>query len=336
MHQIPIDYFTPIVSRVTCGNTIFKMKQSIYIVLTLLSITMLSACSSGGDDTNAAGGGRGGTQNGFLNLSITDAPVDGATEVWVQFDSITLKPASDPDVITLEFDPPMTIDLLTLQGQNSLQMLFNETLPTGIYEWLRMNITASNDGVMDSYIRLLDNSVHDLDIPSGGDSGLKIIGGLEIIANTPTNMIIDFDLRKSIVMTGTGVYSLIPALKLVDGAETGSITGTVELAALTDPSCPDADLATGNAVYLFDSFNITPDDMDNIGIEPVASVIPALNNATGKYEYSFGFVPLGKYTAAFTCFAELDNPEKDDAITFGKTKNINLVTAQAVKTITFR
>lgn len=297
---------------------------------------MLSACSSGGDDANTAGGGRGGTQNGFLNLSITDAPVDGAIEVWVQFDSVTLKPASEPDAITLEFNPPMTIDLLTLQGQNSLQMLFNETLPTGNYEWLRMNITASNDGVMDSYIRLIDNSVHDLDIPSGGESGLKIIGGLEIIANTPTNMLIDFDLRKSIVMTGSGDYSLIPVLKLVNGADTGSITGTVELSALTDPACPDTDPATGNAVYLYEGFNVTPDDVDNIGIEPVASAIPALNNTTGEYEYSFGFVPLGKYTAAFTCFAELDDPATDDAITFGKTKNINLVKAQAVKMITFR
>ena len=312
-----------------------KFTKTTCELITILSISALTACGGGGDD-NSAGGGRGGTQNGFLTLSITDAAIDYASEVWVQFDGVVLKPASDSDAITLDFDPPMTINLLALQGQNSLQMLINETLPSGSYNWIRLNITASDDGVMDSYIKLIDNSVHDLNIPSGGESGLQIIGGLEIIANTPTDMTIDFDLRKSIVMTDNGQYSLIPVLKLINDADSGSITGTVELSALTDPGCPDIDPATGNAIYLYDGFNVTPDDVGNTGAEPVASAMPAMNNATGEYEYSFGFIPLGKYTAAFTCQANLDDPLTDDAITFSKTNNINLSNTKTVSTSPLR
>lgn len=298
---------------------------------------MLAACSSGGSgDVNTAGGGRGGDQNGFLSLSITDAPIDGATEVWVQFDSVALKPTSDSDTITLSFDPPMNINLLALQGQNSVQMLVNETLPAGNYDWLRLVITATNDGALDSYIKLDDGSVHELDVPSGNEAGLKIIGGLEVIANTLTSMTIDFDLRKSIVMTSTGDYILIPVLKLVNDAETGSITGAVKLSTLTDPGCSDTDPSTGNAIYLYDDFNVTPDDVDNIGIEPVASALLALNKTTGEYEYSFGFIPLGKYTATFTCQADLDDPANDDNITFSNTKNVNLTGEKILPTNTFR
>jgi len=313
-----------------------KMKQQTYIFLTLLNITMLVACGESGNDTNSAGGGRGGIQNGFLSLSITDAPIDGATEVWIQFDSVVLKPASDSNTITLSFDPPMNINLLALQGQNSVQMFADKTLPTGIYEWLRLNITAADDGILDSYIKLTDSSVHDLYIPSGGESGLKIIGGLEIIANTPTNMTIDFDLRKSITVTGAGNYKLKPVLRLVNNAKVGSITGTVKLSTLTNPNCSDTDPSTGNAIYLYDGFKVTPDDVDNIGPDPIASALLTLNNTTGEYEYSFGFIPLGKYTAAFTCQANLDNPAIDDNIAFSNTKNIQLKDTKTLPANTFK
>jgi Domain of unknown function (DUF4382) len=329
------------------GNTITKMRQAIDIFLALLGATMgatiLVACSggdSGGvDNINPAGGGRGGIQNGFLSLSITDAPIDGAVEVWVQFDSVILKSASDPDTITLSFDPPMSINLLALQGQNSAPLFANKTLPAGNYEWLKLKVTATKDGILDSYIKLRDNTVYELNIPSGSESGLKIIGGLEVIANTPTRLTIDFDLRKSIILKGTGGYALKPVLKLVNNANSGSISGTVPLPALTDPGCSDSDPVTGNAIYLYNNFNVTPDDIDNIGVEPVASALLALNNSTGAYEYSFGFIPLGKYTAAFTCQADLDNPASDDNIVFSKTRNVNLTNAVITKTLpsnTFR
>jgi hypothetical protein len=314
------------------------MKQITYIFLSLLGVITLIACSSGGssDDVDSAGGGRGGSESGFLTLNITDAAIDGAAEVWVQFDGVVLKPELSSDAITRPFNPPMKINLLALQGENSVQMLINETLPKGIYDWIKLNVTAADDGIQDSYIKLNDGSTHELKIPSGSESGLKIIGGLEIIANTPTSMTIDFDLRKSIVKTGVGDYNLIPVLKLVDDAETGSIVGTVDLSALTDTGCSDGDPSTGNAIYLYDGFNVTPDDVDNIDPEPVSSALLNLNDTTGEYEYSFGFTSLGKYTAAFTCQADFDNPVVDDVIVFSRAINVNLVDTNTPVVKTFR
>ncbi len=320
------------------------MRRFTNILLALIFTVLLAACNSSdsgsegsvNDGTMDAGGGRGGTQNGFLTLSITDAPIDSAKEVWVQFYSVELKPTATEDVVTLHFNPALNINLLALQGQDSFQMFSNAILPAGQYDWIRLNVNATNDGILDSYIKLDDSSVHELDIPSGSESGLNIIGGLEVIANTPTRMTIDFDLRKSIVMTGGGLFKLKPVLTLVDDSAVSSISGTVQLSALIDSSCPDNDPSTGNAVYLYNDLNTTPDDVDNIAPEPVASALLTLNNMTGIYEYDFGFVPLGKYTAAFTCQANLDNPEVDDVILFSRGANINLVNTNKVVAKTFR
>ena len=304
------------------------MKNLVIKCLGLAYILSLTACSSGGDaETTVAGGGRGGVEYGFVSLSVTDAPIDNAVEVWVQFDGVEFMPSTDSpyqDPVLIMFDTPMSIDLLELQGNKSKALLTDEILRTGIYDWVKLKITAAKDGVMDSYIVLKDGTVHELDMPAGSDIGLTIDGGLEIIANTPSAKTIDFDLRKSIVMNNPNDFQIQPVIKLVSNDKSGSIEGTVKLKTLTSPSCSDSDPSTGNAVYLYEGNKVKPDDIGGTGAEPVTSALVKLNNLTGNYEFSFGFVPFGKYTIAFTCEANLDDQSTDDAINFSKAKNINI------------
>ena len=311
-------------------------KNFVITCLGLASILSLTACSSGGDaETTVAGGGRGGVEYGFISLSITDAPIDNATEVWVQFDGVEFMPSPDPSSqdqspILIMFDTPMSINLLELQGTKSRTLLTDEILPTGVYDWVRLNVTAVKDGVMDSYIVLDDGTVHELDMPSGSEVGLTFVGGLEIIANMPSAKTIDFDLRKSIVMDSMGDFQILPAINLVSNDLSGSIEGTVKLKELISSSCSDFNPLTGNAVYLYEGFNIQPDDIGGTGPQPVTSALVKLNKSTGKFEYSFGFVPFGKYTAAFTCETDLEDLSADDALNFSTTKNINIISTQPV------
>lgn len=318
----------------TSSRVLYMLKK--YFVFPLVSIVCvlyLQACSSGGDaTTTVAGGGRGGTEYGFVTISITDAPVDIATEVRVQFNGIEFMPAdssSNQEPILVMFDEPVSIDLLELQGNKSKTLLTNEILPTGQYDWIRLKITAIKDGIMDSFIRLVDGSVYELDMPSGLEVGLKIVGGLEIIANTPSSKTIDFDLRKSIIMLGFDDFKIKPSLKLVSNDKSGTIEGAVNMKKLISSSCSDLDPDTGNAVYLYEGFNVEPDDVDGRDPEPVASSLVTLNDATGNYEYSFGFVPFGKYTVVMTCTSDLDDPDSDDVLDFSTTKNINITSTNA-------
>jgi len=308
-----------------------KMENFDVKTFCLAGIITLTACSSGSDlSTTVAGGGRGGTEYGFVTLSITDAPIDYATEVWVQFDGVEFMPSassSNQSPIKIMFDTPMSIDLLKLQGSKSEDLLVNEILPTGNYDWVKLLVTAVKDGVLDSYIVLEDGTVHELDMPPGSEVGLEIVGGLEIIANTPSAKTIDFDLRKSIIMTGLGEFQILPVIELVNNEQTGTIEGSINVSTLLSSNCSDFNPMTGNAVYLYDGFNVTPDDVDGLAPEHARSAKVNFDSATGKFSYSFGYVPFGKYTAAFTCEADLDDPTTDDAIRFASTKNVNIVAA---------
>lgn len=319
-----------------------NMKNFTLTCLGAACIVSLTACSSGGDvETTVAGGGRGGAEYGFITLSVTDAPIDYATEVWVQFDGVEFMPSpnsTDQNPILIMLDTPMSINLLELQGTKSKDLLTNEILPTGVYAWVKLKVTASKDGVMDSYIVLNDGSVHELAMPNGSELDLTIVGGLEVIANIASAKTIDFDLRKSIVLVGPDDYQIQPVVNLISNDQSGSIEGTVKLKELISFSCSDFDPFTGNAVYLYEGFNVTPDDVDGIGADPVASALINFNRSNGKFEFSFGFVPFGKYTATFTCQADLDDQATDDVLNFTTTKNVN-ITSTKTKTLgpnTFR
>ncbi len=304
------------------------MKNFVITCLGIGFILSLTACTSGGDaETTIAGGGRGGVEYGFVSLSVTDAPIDNATGVWVQFDGVEFMPSPksrQQNPILIMFDIPMSINLLELQGNKSKALLTDEILPAGIYDWVKLKITAVKDGILDSYIVLNDGTVNELNMPVGSEIGLTIDGGLEVIANMPSAKTIDFDLRKSIIMNNPNDFQIQPVINLVSNEKSGSITGTIGLKTLTSSSCSDSDPLTGNAVYLYQGNKVNPDDIGGTGTEPVTSALVKLNNLTGNFEYSFGFVPFGKYTVAFTCEADMDNPSTDDAVSFSNTKNINI------------
>lgn len=295
--------------------------NKVSLTVILLSGLLLTGCSSD-KASNSMNAGRSGSSNGMLTLAITDAAVDSASEVWIQFTAIELKPASGPSV-TISFDTPVDINLLTLQGSLSQDFFNNEMVPGGSYDWMRLLVNASNDGVLDSYIVLDDGNAHELSVPSGNQTGLQINGGFSISANTEVAMTLDFDLRKSIVVAN-GKYLLKPVLRLIENASSGSINGSIDSSLTMGANCSDSSPVTGNAVYVFAGSNAELDDMDNQLPEPVTTALLTFNTATGLYDYEVGFLPEGSYTVAYTCMADLDNPEVDDEIFFQQTINASV------------
>ena len=273
---------------------------------------------------SAVSQGRGGDDVAQFSLNITDAPVDGVTEVWIQITGYTIQLA-DGDAITGEFDP-VNVNLLSLQGNNSLNLVDQNTVPAGDYDWLRLHVNASLDGVTDSYVTLLDGSTPEINIPSGSQSGLKINTPFTLEADVETSKTIDFDLRQSLVLTGSGQYQLRPTLRLVDDALAGTLIGKVDPALVSSAiQCSDADPDTYNVVYVFDGFDVVPDDIDGKNPDPVTSANVNWDAASGEYVYELGFLEEGDYTLALTCQADLDDPTTDDVIIFVNVENVTLV-----------
>lgn len=296
--------------------------KPVYALLACTISLGLYACG-GGTSGNTSGGRGGSSIPGILTVGITDAAVDSAQEVWVQFTGATIQPTNG-NAIDFTFDTVKNIDLLSLQGSSYTDLINNEVIPLGSYDWIRLHVNASNDTIYDSYIKLDDGSVHELWIPSGSETGLKVNNGFELIAMETLNLMIDFDLRKSVVESN-GSYSLRPTLRMVDRSGSGTVVGTIDPSQLTAANCSDADPVTGNAVYLFEGTDTTPDDMRNDNAGPFTSARVELNVSSGEYEYEIGFVPAGNYTLAFTCQADLDDPDLNDNIAFGFTENVTVV-----------
>jgi len=269
-------------------------------VLTLASL--LTAC----------GGGGSGSSTGTLNLGLTDASVDDAKAVVVEFTGVQLQSAGG-DRIDHDFldeitgnTAPRHIDLLALTGGTTELLLDGVTLNAGRYNWIRLKVNAER-GVIDSYIDLLDDTRHSLYIPSGAETGLKLNRGFEIPEGGTASFTIDFDLRRS-VHYPSGLDDdriLRPTLRLVDDNTAGALTGTVASGVITaDPDCDGVEYV--GAVYVFDNGDLV-DDLDGRG-DPVTSArVPN----DGTYSYTVAFLPEGEYSIAFTCDADIDDPGKD-------------------------
>lgn len=274
--------------------------KKISTILGATALMFVAGCNSSDDDAM-----------GTLTLGITDAPVDSASEVVVEFTGVSVKPA-EGQAEEFDFDSPRQINLLDLQGNLSEDLISDASVPAGEYEWVRLKVNAGRSD-SDSYIVLDDGTRHSLFIPSGNETGLKLVQGFTVPANGSADFTIDFDLRKSVTNPqGFAEYILKPALRLVDNTEVGSIAGTVDDAIASASDCSPA-------VYVFEGSDATVDDegSDNA---PVTSASVEMNDS-GVFEYEVGFLTAGDYTAALTCDADADDPEADDDIAFEAQQN---------------
>jgi Domain of unknown function (DUF4382) len=151
---------------------------------------------------NACNKESGGSSN--LRVRLTDAPAD-YQEVNIDLQDIHVKLAGD-SAQWVELEPvPGIYDLLGLQ--NGVDTLIGtKDLPKDIVKEIRL-ILGTNNTIK------VNGVVHDLTIPSGSESGLKIKLNKKLATSIET-VIIDFDAALSIHQVGTGDYKLKPVLKI--------------------------------------------------------------------------------------------------------------------------
>lgn len=294
--------------------------------MTLLAATALAAC--GGDGSADISG------TGSLSIGVTDAPVDDADEVVVTFTAVELLGEDDALQERFELDEPQQIDLLSLQGTDSELLVNGESVPVGTYEQVRLIVDApapscNNPAPPFASFITIDGVQNPLVVPSGNTSGLKVRGPLTVAQGGATAYTVDFDLRKAIAERGnTGCFNLRPVLRVVDNAEVGTLTGTVDGDLLSQSSCTaDTVSGEGAAVYLYNGADVTPDDA--FGDAPEAllttALLSPLDDGSGDFSYTVGFLLAGDYTAAFTCQASDDAPETNDAVEFDPVANVSIV-----------
>ncbi|HYL03969.1 MAG TPA: DUF4382 domain-containing protein [Steroidobacteraceae bacterium] len=291
----------------------------------------------------SCGGGGSGTGMSTLNLGLTDAAVTGVTKVWIQFAGVEVKPANG-NPIDFNFTPERGFDLLTLQNGTTGTFLNGAVIPAGDYQWVRLMVDTSPGA---SYV-VDSTGQHDLVIPSGAETGLKLIQGFTMPVGGVADFTVDFVLSKSLIAPPgqSPDYLLKPVLRLVDNAQVGTVSGTFQPTTLAAQSnCG----THAPVVYVYPGANAQPDDIYNPPagatdvdtaplVEPLTTTTATLNSMS-VYAYSVAFLPAGTYTVAFTC--DPDDPTIDeDALTpnpihFDVNASPVTVTANAVTTVNF-
>lgn len=289
-----------------------KLKTSLGLSMLAASALALAGCGGSDDGT------------GLLTVKLTDSPVDSASEVVVVFTGLEIQPAGG-EPVSVDFCTPEDavadcaryLDLLQLQDGTTATLLENFELEAGQYNWIRLKVLAEQNNSDGSYIAFDDSgTTYPLWIPSGSQTGLKLVRPFVVSQQGTTELVIDFDLRKSVIAP-PGLapnYILKPALRLVDSLLVGRVVGTVDLAYLA--ATQGVETCNGG-VYLFEGAGVTPDDMDG---EASADADPLVYKALEPDEldgtlasYTIPFVESGAYTVALTCNFEVDaSPEESE------------------------
>ena len=190
----------------------------------------------------AACGGGSGPAQGTLSMALTDASTDAYRAVYVTISRVEVH-ADGGDWQTVA-SPDQTYNLLDLV--NGVRAgLGIATLNAGHYTQMRLVLGATPDTGINlfsqphpfaNYVVDQNDAVHELTVPSGMTTGLKIVNGFDINAGQTTELILDFDAMSSVVIAGSsGKYQLKPTVKVLDTADGAIVSGVVSEAG-ADPA----------------------------------------------------------------------------------------------------
>jgi hypothetical protein len=191
------------------------------LALTLLAGLLVSTGCSSHDPVS-------GTQ-GTVRLQMTDAPgpYDAVNLVVNQVaihrglpDSLEQGGGSDStsgwEILS---DQATTYDLMKLRN-GVFATLAQAMVPAGHYTQIRLKLGAGSNVVVDGV-------PCPITVPSGMQSGYKLVGGFDVPANGLLDLGLDFDAARSIHQTGSGKYMLKPTCRVMPFSTAGAIAGRI-------------------------------------------------------------------------------------------------------------
>lgn len=209
------------------------MKKYLSGILLLIAMVMLAGCN---------GGGGGSTGSGTLKMSLTDAAQATYKAVYVTIDEVQVHKgdvAEGNGSWQVVASPHKTYNLLELVN-GAMATLGISDLASGKYTQIRLILGTQPDNGTNilndphpantpNYIITDTNDIVPLKIPSGYKTGIKLVHEFEMTQGLTVDLVLDFDVNRSIVVAGkSGQYILKPTIKVIDTVKNAILSGTVE------------------------------------------------------------------------------------------------------------
>ena len=201
-----------------------KLMKTFGMGLLFMGSMALFACGGGG-----GGSSDGATGTGTLSLGLTDSSTDKYQAVYVTVDEVQVK---SNDVSTKQDDnwqpvasPMRTYNLLNLVN-GVTEILGEKELVAGHYNQIRLILgetPESKNNILGhahpyaNYLILndLSDTVKSLKVPSGFQTGIKLVHQFEVKQGEDLELILDFDACRSVVRASNGnKYILKPTIKV--------------------------------------------------------------------------------------------------------------------------
>ena len=282
---------------------VFKLSGTLCLLFASL---VTFSCGGGGGDSNSS------DSTGTLSMSLTDEPASEYAAFYITIDDIQvhLKGNENDDnnwesVGTPTLPKTLNLNELTAGVREEIGLA---DLPVGDYTQMRLIIGEIPDNGINTegeshvstgfanYVIDKNGDYHELKIPSGYQTGFKIVHGFSISTEQTTELLLDFVASRSVVTAGnSGKRILKPTIKVGDMAELSIIRGKVV----------DTDMVGINnvtvSVQKYDK-NISHADtnaQERVVVQTSTFSVPNPNTTEHDDGYFAVFVTPGEYNLVF-------------------------------------
>jgi len=212
-----------------------RFTKIINVSYILIVAILLTSCGGGG------GGGSTSTGTGTLSLGLTDSSTMKYKAIYVTIDEVQVNrkdsSSNGNSGWATVATPEQTYNLLKLI--NGLTAVLGDSeLEAGMYRQIRLIIgrhQESENNILGAphpfanYVILNDGSdtIEELKVPSGFQTGIKLVHNFRVLENTVVELVLDFDACRSVVETGNSKYLLKPRIKVIETDNKSIVYGDV-------------------------------------------------------------------------------------------------------------
>jgi len=239
---------------------------------------------------------------GSMNLKITDAPIDDANIKGAYVTVAEVK----VDGVTMEGFSKQTIDLMAYQNGETKLLFNSDKIGAGAYNNIELVLDYESDQSGNGpgcYVLTDDNVKHDLSMSGTTDESLVMNRSFDITSNGTTDVVVDFDLRKSIQYDNPSHeesdYSFVSSAKLSTAvrAVIEENCGTIEGNVTESVSAGDR-----LVVYAYNKGEFDAEAEQDGNVKFQNAVTSASVSQSGDYQLTF--LPEGEYEVHVASFGE--------------------------------